>query len=50
MGNDFLSPVCAAGTLSSFANRVDPQPGQAGFSLPRTSSSNSLEQRSQEYS
>jgi hypothetical protein len=42
--------VWAAGTLSDLVNRSFPQAGQAGFSLPRMSSSNSWPQSSQAYS
>jgi hypothetical protein len=42
--------VCAADTLSSFSIRSDPQVGQAGVSLLRTSSSKSRWQVGQAYS
>jgi hypothetical protein len=42
--------VCAAGTLSNRSSRSLPQAGQAGVSLPRTSSSNSSRHLAQVYS
>jgi len=50
IGSDALDLVCAAGTLNRFSNRCVPQFGQAGFSLSRKSSSNSLPHFSQVYS
>jgi hypothetical protein len=42
--------VWAAGTLIALVSRVFPHEGQAGFSSPRTSSSNSLLQLLHVYS